>query len=443
MSKLRIYIRQVLQLAMGSKLRFALSVMGMEIGIVLFSMGNFILDSYYYGSFKEIRSMPNDSFYIEFNNDSKSLRDDLLFWNNYQPVQERISQVTHIIYMDEMENGSMMIVNGRLQELNRQTNRALTYGDAYGVNMTALNITKGRMFTNEEIQQHAAVCVIDEFTAELLFGKDEAIGKSIEFGKYSDGEDDYMDSESAEQQENSLEVVGVIENNYYTDKKEKKYSENTNSDNVETYESVNLFCPYGYAERLNEEGTEDNTYLLWQESNNTKRQVMENDITEYVDNNFSNPLLHVTSRKSLRNQLQLQLQPIRYGIIVVTICLLLISGIASMTNIFFAMKERVGEIGIKKAFGAGCIDIIIQFLLENLLTCTIAIILAIMLSLFACYYSESFIQVNYFDDYEVHITMYNLIAPIVLGFLQSIVFTIIPSVRYALMPVTNALRCED
>jgi len=113
-----------------------------------------------------------------------------------------------------------------------------------------------------------------------------------------------------------------------------------------------------------------------------------------------------------------------------------------MSIIFFAMKERVYEIGVKKAFGASVIDIVFQFWLENLLIIVISVIVAVFGAVFTVVLCEKYIVENIYRYFEVYISKKNIILPILFGVAQGVFFTSIPCIRYSMLSVVRALKLE-
>lgn len=79
MNKIAMYIKQVFLLAVGNKLRFVLTFIGMFVGLLIFTLGNLVLESYYYGRLKEIREFPEQAAFVllesQEENMSEKLRD--------------------------------------------------------------------------------------------------------------------------------------------------------------------------------------------------------------------------------------------------------------------------------------------------------------------------------------------------------------------------------
>ncbi len=442
MIKVLLYFKQIMLLLTGNKLRFILTFIGTFIGIFIFSAGNIVMDSYYYSRTKEVRVMSDSSFFVITNEDRGDIMEKLYFLHSVNPVIERISATDYAIYEKNLEGDGRLIVYARMHGVSEMSDNVLINSQEYGINMAEIKIVNGRVLTKSEIVSNEQVCVIDEYTEKILFGEGKGIGNYIYFNMYNGGV-------SALEEKNSdivsYEVVGIMENTYYTKDEfygEEKYNGNKNP---QKFAFVNIICPYDYYKNINEQyNNYVNIGFLWNCRNRDEKEKLINEskntfmllgnqyeISEIVDNEYKYEILRE------------KLQPVKIGINVGTLVLLTISGISCMSIIFFTMKERINEIGIKKAFGASCMDIVFQFWLENIIIFLLSVTAAVICSIFVVSLGTEYIKLNFLDDYELHITIKNILLPASLGILQGIFFTIIPSIRYSVINVTKALRLES
>lgn len=79
------------------------------------------------------------------------------------------------------------------------------------------------------------------------------------------------------------------------------------------------------------------------------------------------------------SQTEEELKPLRRFLLLIMLVLLMISGVNAMSTMFFSVKERINEIGIKKALGATRIEILNQFILEGMMMAFIASIFTLAL----------------------------------------------------------------
>lgn len=441
MNKFLLYMKQILLLSTGNKLRYILTFIGIAIGILIYSLGTMVLDSYYYAQYKEIRLMPEHSFYYTMDASMKELKNELLFDVENNPTMQRISNYRHTIFEKKQSETQTTVVAARVSGLTSMSDTVLSYDDAYGYNMIPIHLLSGRVLTQQEIDNNERVCLIDEYTKLLIWGEKDAIGEYIYFNKYNGG---IYEDGSVEYPIQAYKVVGVIKNSYYSEKERNRVESKYSLEDPLVYTTVNMYFPYGVYMDLNEDESSATLGFVWNgidyEDKENKKQKVESTIEAEGEQLLQT---YVIDADWEINKLEYELQPIRQGINYVIVGLILITGFSLMSIMFFAMKERTEEIGIKKAFGATWLDITFQFICENLLIAIVASLLAIFISILIAIGSEGYIRNYLFYDYTTLITWKTVLQPLLLGMVETIIFTMIPSIRYSFMQVTTALRIDS
>lgn len=439
MNKILLYIKQVVLLATGNKLRFVLIFIGTLVGVYIYATGNLVLDSVYYGQTKEFRCMPENSFFVLTEENTRELAQNIVLASTNIPMIERISSSGFVIYEKDY-NDTYLIVYARVHGISQPQDNILVYNEKYGTNMSSVRIVSGRRMTATEIKNNELVCMIDENTEKMLFGDKSGIGQYIYFNKYNGG----IEAVGGESHEAvAYEIVGIMEDSFYTEK-EIEQEQQYISGKEQQYSFVNIICPYDYYKNIGEdESNFINIGYIWEyESKSEMLEDKENVETQInIIGKYFN-VSDVVDKEYKYEQAKDELEKYEIAVNVATILLFIIMGVSCMSIIFFAMKERVNEIGIKKAFGATIPDIIFQFWLENLLIILASVIAAIILSFATVMLCEGFIKEILFMDFEVHITGKNIFMPLLLGLLQGMVFTIIPCIRYSIISVTKALKMD-
>lgn len=444
MYKIKIYIKQVFLLAIGNKLRFCLTFIGMFTGLLIFTLGNLVLESYYYGRLKEIREMPDNAAFVL----TESLEDNMsekLHIDNIYPDIIRISNCSYVIYEEYDADGDAKIVYANINGVTK-ANTATLIDAGTGIKMIPVNIAYGRNILDSEINNNDRVCIIDEYTANLLFGESDVIGRKIQFNEYNGGV--MIWGEEKETEVVSYEIVGVMEDTYYSEGRRAiqntGYNYSVGKESVYEYIYVNIICPYEYYKNIDEmEEQVKNIGYLWECGTKDKKKEFVLREKSVVDRlRYEMEISDIYDIDNLKIVLEQELKPIRYAINIVTVVLMIISGVAYMSILFFSLKERISEIGIRKAFGASSLDIVFQFFLENMIITILAAVSAVAVSILIGKGTSEFMQNNLLRDYELDISLKIILKPILFGIIQCFVFTIIPSVRFSLMKVANALRQE-
>ncbi|MDE6208304.1 MAG: ABC transporter permease [Lachnospiraceae bacterium] len=443
MSKIRLYIKQIFLLAIGNKLRFCLTFIGMFTGLLIFSLGNLVLESYYYGRLKEIRETPENAAFVLTegvgNNMSEKLHSD-----NIYPEIIRISNCSYTIYEKYDADGNSKIVYAYINGVTKAEGATLI-DSGTGIKMVPVNVIYGRNLSDSEINNNDKVCLIDEYTANLLFGESDVIGREICFNQYTGG---VVVMGGEEQEIVSYEVVGVIEDTYYSKGRcvtqNMGYNYSIGKESVYEYIYVNIICPYEYYKNIDEREEQiRNIGYLWECDTKDKKNELIAKEKSVIDRlRYEMEISNIIDKENLKIALEQELEPIRYAINIVTAVLMIISGVAYMSILFFSLKERISEIGIRKAFGASSLDIVFQFFLENMIITILAVVSAVLISILIGAGTSEFMQNNLLRDYELDVSLEIIMKPILFGLIQCIVFTVIPSVRFSLMKVANALRQE-
>ena len=119
-----------------------------------------------------------------------------------------------------------------------------------------------------------------------------------------------------------------------------------------------------------------------------------------------------------------------------------ISGISVFGTMQNSIAERKTEIGIKKALGAGDFDIMLGFLIENIVNAVISLVLAIgmasLVSLIYCYYQRHILL----NDYAVCVYPSTIVRFASFAFSIIIGFSLIPAYHATQVNVIDTIRGE-
>ncbi|MEG0753974.1 MAG: ABC transporter permease [Angelakisella sp.] len=201
-----------------------------------------------------------------------------------------------------------------------------------------VKLMHGRMFSTGELSGNSKVCIIDESLAQAFYKRSNIIGKAITI-RLGDREE-------------SFEVVGISGN-------DSGALTNIVGDYVPSF----VYIPYTTQMEVTGREAIDQFFL----------QLRENEDYEYFGTRISETLSKKAGYKNLYRHSNLAMQKDKLNNIfqIVTIVLMaigsisfLVSGLSIMTIMLSAVKERTREIGIKKAIGAGKLDILWEFLLD-------------------------------------------------------------------------------
>ena len=228
--------------------------------------------------------------------------------------------------------------------LNRETNPS-TYivGVTQGVYRTLnLDIEDGREFRYDEIEHSSNVCVLGHYIVDKILYNIEPVGKFVKV----DGR--------------PFKVIGVL--------KKKPDIFGQTQDNYVVIPITSFQSIYG-----RRYSSVDITVMA--RSKEDYPSTMESAIG-YMrtirkvppgkDNDFD-----VFSNESVMGQINDMTEGVRIGALVISIIALLAAGVGIMNIMLVSVTERTREIGIRKAVGAKRKTILMQFLIEAIILCSI------------------------------------------------------------------------
>ena len=226
-------------------------------------------------------------------------------------------------------------------------------GDTSALSVTSdLTFREGRLFTDEEDQRHAHVCVLGHDTWQELFGEEPAVGKEVNI-------------------ETSLyTVIGVL------DKRKQPFGSGTNpADNM-------VFFPLATFHNLHPEDRDMYIGVKYDDPKN--KALVQEEIREVLrirrkvkveaPDNFE--IFGPDSLSRLWEQLT-------GGLVIFMIAVssvgLMVGGVGVMNIMLVSVTERTREIGIRKAIGATRRTILTQFTTEAVTLCAVGGVLGIAL----------------------------------------------------------------
>lgn len=233
-------------------------------------------------------------------------------------------------------------------------------GESY-FDVKGRKIARGRIFTNDEVNQMASVAVIDDNTLNEIFSDNpNPIGEIIIFNK------------------KPLKVIGVTEKD---------------NNPGPMSESMNIWTPYTTAMyKIN--GSNDINSITVKVSDRINSQVAEESIEHILTSLHGKKDFFMINTDSIKQTIESTTNTMRLLIASIAVISLIVGGIGVMNIMLVSVTERTKEIGIRMAIGAKQTDILQQFLIEAVLICIVGGALGIGLSLLIGWafntFSESF-----------------------------------------------------
>lgn len=434
------YAKHLLSTATINKTRFILTSLGVFLAVFLFSTGMIISDSYYSERMRIVEEMDSSTAIISSNFDAITTTEKLNFSadasvievvETYQPLSIFSVTVDESRYFTLTANvfgvsGCDMIVPVETE---------------MGTLPISTTLIKGRTISREDISEGRYVAVINELTEKLLFDGD-GLGQIIELSNGAAGITIASNSPNDITESMFLEVVGVVKNSYADEISILKIQNDLNRPDKNVSASVSLYCPVTtIAEHY--EGSCTAPIYYFHFSDHNKQNAFSNSLTQLiVANSNIRSNIRLITKKQMIEDITLDLANVRTVLKLVTLLLSIFSGMSIMSIIFFSIKERIPEIGIRKAFGATKFDVVIQFVVETVIIAFLASSLATILSCIVCKILENLLASELYLSLTIEYSIENILMPILVGVSEAIMCSIVPSIYAANIKVTDALKFE-
>jgi putative ABC transport system permease protein len=286
----------------------------------------------------------------------------------------------------------------------------LTGSTAAVSDVNDLTLLQGRMYTDEEDQRAAHVCVLGHDTWEQLFGQQNAIGKqvAVESGLYT--------------------VIGVL------DKQKQPFGGGKNPNDNQIY------FPLGAFHNLHPEDKDMWVSVKYDDPKN--KALVQEEIRELLRVRRKVPVNKPDDFEIFGpDSLSKLWDQITGGLVLFMIAVssvgLMVGGVGVMNIMLVSVTERTREIGVRKAIGATKRTILMQFTTEAVTLCALGGIIGIFLGAIITW-------IVYFLPIGLPATMSALWVSIGFGVscFIGLVFGIYPAYKAANLDPIEALRYE-
>lgn len=287
----------------------------------------------------------------------------------------------------------------------------------------SFSFNERKPFFRDEFESGVKVAVISENVARQLFKGENALGKTINinFSPYN--------------------IVGVVENVSVLCK--AAYSEIwIPYKSLPSYESNYYTCTI----LANNKGDFDK---IKQEVMTNQRKLNSTLTEEQID--LSGPYDQATSQLEITSSTEAEsaMKADRNRTILILCIIMIIPAVNLSSFSLSKFKSRMSEIGVRKAFGATKLDLIMQVLYENMLGTLIGGVIGLVLSVIAVFSLKRIFLENSYTliesgDFSISIGM--LFSPVIFisvfiaCFVLNILSASVPAYRTASMPIVNALK---
>ncbi|EAH8849414.1 ATP-binding cassette domain-containing protein [Campylobacter lari] len=272
----------------------------------------------------------------------------------------------------------------------------------YGVGPNHLRLrgfvmVDGRFINNEDIKDNTNICIIDENALRILFDNINArdvLGKSVIFNKQP------------------LTIVGVLKKE--RDNKGFRADENT----------IKIYTPY--SSLMNKiTGDKQIRAIVTKVKDEVNPTLAEEAMVKILEIKRGKKDFFTINSDAIKNAIEENTATLTLLISSIAVVSLIVGGIGVMNIMLVSVSERTREIGVRMAIGARKEDILMQFLIEAVLICSLGAIFGVILS---------FIIIEVFNSLNFGFTMILSLNSVFLGLLSSVLIGVV----FGFFPAKNA-----
>lgn len=425
MSKFFISIKLALRNLYSNKIRTALSLLGIVIGvtsvILILSLGNG-LRNFIVG---QVESFGTDIVQIEVKvpkTSHVSSENAGAMAGGMQITTLKLDEIEEVAKLSNLGDWYAGILGQQIVTREDENEQTYIFGVTSGMMEadSGAELEKGTFFLEEDDRDLKQVAILGSATKELFFPNDEAVGQSIKIGK------------------SKYRVIGVL--------KERSSAGGFDMNKI-------VYIPVRTLQKKIM-GIEHIQFAIFKIKNmeivdqtmEEMRSVMrdkhdieytnEQDKKDGIDDDFA--VMSIAEAKEILDKV---FKIINYLLLALASISLVVGGVGIMNVMYVAVTERTQEIGLRKAVGARNRDVLWQFIFEavflTLLGGIIGIILGILLSSLLTY-----IVAQYGYNVIFAVDGYSVLVAVGFSMITGVIFGFYPAKRASLLTPAEALRKE-
>gem|GEM_PF-6477791 len=272
------------------------------------------------------------------------------------------------------------------------------------LNILNNNMVKGKTWSKIEDEIGSDVAVIDEESAFRIFKNTNPIGKPIAIGDIN------------------YKIVGIS-------KKIDDFYLYEHDD----FKNLVLYIPHN-SYKKNFGNIFVNSYLVLENKDKLNYEVLNKKIMQIKKEKTK--IDAVVTREIIVDNLMNSYEMLFNFINIIMLITFLISGFSLMNTMFFSIKERIREIGIRKAVGASNFEILIQFIKESLFFSLIGIMSGFLVSLFF-----SLIIFNALGS-KIFLSFFEIVIVFIVLMSLSLLFSFFPALYASKIKIVDALKFD-
>ena len=378
--------------------KYLLTMLGIAIGIaavtIVRGIGNFgtqkvMSELNELGMGGVLISMENESGYSILDNQTLQWMDAQSSVENAMPI---LTQYARGIYQSANESLLLMGVGSEVDQ------------------MISLNIKYGQSLSPTDVQEGKRYCLIDDRTAQTLYGTADAVGQTISL-LWNDVQTEFQ-------------IIGITE-----------YGSGLLQSTVGEYIPAIAYIPYTTLQSLNQLTTFSQLAVRFKE--NSELEIILPRIQKLLQELQPAAECTVHNLAQQASRLGNLMETITQLLTAIAAISLLVACIGIMTNMMVAVRERRREIGIRKAIGAKRSDIILEFLWESSLLSLIGSGCGIFIGVLAL------LGAQWISKFQIPLNGWEFLGLIGLSWIVGIIFGVVPAFRAGNIRPIDAIRQDS
>ena len=303
-----------------------------------------------------------------------------------------------------LEGASPQIASsGQLRYRNKTSSGSIVGVGSDFFRVKGMKLTSGRLFDERDIQNRAAVAVVDGKTIESLLGKEDPVGQVVLVGTLP------------------VRIIGVVE-------EETGFGRSS--------QSVNVWLPYSAVmSRLISQN--HFSQLTIRVKDGVQPALAEQAAIELLTQRHGVKDFFTFSSDSIIKSVEKTTATMTLLVSAIAVISLIVGGVGVMNIMLVSVVERTREIGIRIAVGARQSDILQQFLIEAVMVSLLGGMLGVGVSLFIGMLFSLFVE-----SIQMQFSLFSILMAFGCSSLIGILFGYLPARNAARLDPVEALARE-
>jgi len=396
----------------GNKLRSALTLLGITIGIFAIISVFTAVDSLEMNIRESVSSLGDDVVYIEKWPWAPEDGEEYTWWKylNRPLVTMEENEIIKAKSVQAKESCFVATTNRTVKYMNNRASNITIMGASDGFqNIRSFEIENGRYFSPFEIIGGKSIAVLGADLAEDLFENADPVGREMKIGGYR------------------VTVIGV------TKKEGKGTFDDNNLDEL-------VLVPVNFMRNLVDLRNERSSPQIWvQAREGVTVEELSDELTAILrsarrlkpldDNNFA---LNQTS--IINNQIDQIFKVINIAGFFIGIFSIIVGGFGIANIMFVSVKERTHIIGIEKAIGAKNYFILMEFLIESVVLSIVGGLAGLLIIALLT------LLINLSGEFTLYLTVNNILLGIIISTVIGLVSGFAPAWKAARMNPVVAIN---